>query len=290
MNLPRTVHPAGELPSVVEGTADGPLVIDTYAGPVRVEWDSDAAVTALGHFAFFVEYLKLSGRFDTLVADGPLVDASGNAPAVRDVIGTAVLGILAGHWRYAHLTALRGDLVSPALLGMSRVVSEDAVRRGFGKIEAVAGEAWLHHHLQETVEPLLSEPWVMDTTVKPLYGHQEGAVVGYTPHKPGRPSHAYHTFQICGVRLVLDVAVRPGNQYRSKHSEPHLWGLLDALPRARWPRLVRGDKDWGNERNMARCEHALSVQAAPDERRQARHRKADGARRLGRCRTGLARP
>ena len=201
MNLPRTVHPAGELPSVVEGTADGPLVIDTYAGPVRVEWALDAAVTALGHFAFFVEYLKLSGRFDTLVADCPLVDASGNAPAVRDVIGTAVLGILAGHWRYAHLTALRGDSVSPALLGMSRVVSEDAVRRGFGKIEAVAGEAWLHHHLQETVEPLLSEPWVMDcdTTVKPLYGHQEGAVVGYNPHKPGRPSHAYHTFQICGV-------------------------------------------------------------------------------------------
>jgi hypothetical protein len=160
------------------------MVVDTYAGPVRVEWDSDAAVTALGHFAFFVEYLKLSGRFDALVADCPLVYASGNAPAVRDVIGTAVLGILAGHWRYAHLTALRGDSVSPALLGMSRVVSEDAVRRGFGKIEAAAGETWLHRHLQETVEPVLSEPWVMDcdTTVKPLYGHQEGAVVGYNPH------------------------------------------------------------------------------------------------------------
>jgi hypothetical protein len=82
------------------------MVVDTYAGPVRVEWDSDAAVTALGHFAFFVEYLKLSGRFDALVADCPLIYASGNAPAVRDVIGTAVLGILAGHWRYAHLTAL----------------------------------------------------------------------------------------------------------------------------------------------------------------------------------------
>ena len=53
---------------------------------------------------------------------------------------------------------------------------------------------------------------------------------------------------------MLDVAVRPGNQHSSKHSEPHLWALLDALPRASWPRLVRGDKDWGNERNMARCE------------------------------------
>ena len=62
MSLPEIVHPAGELPSVVEGAADGPMVVDTYAGPVRVEWDADATVTALGHFAFFVEYLKLSGR------------------------------------------------------------------------------------------------------------------------------------------------------------------------------------------------------------------------------------
>jgi len=145
-NLPRTVHPAGELPSVAGELADGPVVVDTYAGPVRVEWDADASVTALGHLAFFVEYLKLSGRFDALLADCPLVYASGNAPAVRDVVGTAVLGILAGHWRYAHLTALRGDSVSPARLGMSRVVSEDAVRRGLATIEAAAGEAWRHRH------------------------------------------------------------------------------------------------------------------------------------------------
>src|SRR4029079_8513854 len=92
MPLPQTVHPAGDLPSVAEGAADGPLVVDTYAGPVRIEWDSDAAVTALGHFAFFVEYLKLSGRFDALVADCPLVYASGNAPAVRDVICNAGVG------------------------------------------------------------------------------------------------------------------------------------------------------------------------------------------------------
>src|SRR6201993_2502560 len=108
INLPRAVHPAGDLPSVVEGAADGPIVIDTYAGPVRIEWDADAAVTALGHFAFFVGYLKLSGRFDALVADCPLVYASGNAPAVRDVIGTAGLGILAGAWGHGALAGPRG--------------------------------------------------------------------------------------------------------------------------------------------------------------------------------------
>jgi hypothetical protein len=28
----------------------------------------------------------------------------------------------------------------------------------------------------------------MDSTVKTLYGHQEGAEIGYNPAKPGRPS------------------------------------------------------------------------------------------------------
>src|SRR5512133_795021 len=74
-------------------------ILSPDARPVEVEWDPDAAVTPLGHLAFFAEYLKLSGRFDALVADCPLVYSSPNAPAKRDVLGTAVLSILAGHWR-----------------------------------------------------------------------------------------------------------------------------------------------------------------------------------------------
>jgi hypothetical protein len=53
-----------------------------------------------------------------------------------------VLSVLAGHWRYAHTTALRCDPVNPPLLGMDEVVSEDAVRRGFDKIEESAGQFW----------------------------------------------------------------------------------------------------------------------------------------------------
>ena len=48
--------------------------------------------------------------------------------------------------------------------------------------------------------PLLDAPWILDidTTVKPLYGKQEGAVVSYNPRKPGRPSHSYHTYLMAG--------------------------------------------------------------------------------------------
>jgi hypothetical protein len=51
-----------------------------------------------------------------------------NAPRKRDLLGTVLLSVPSGHYRYAHLTTLRCDAVNPRLLGMTKVVSEDAVR------------------------------------------------------------------------------------------------------------------------------------------------------------------
>ena len=61
--------------------------------------------------------------------------------AIADTFGGRVLllSVLAGHQRYAHITALRCDPVNPPLLGMRKVVSEDAVRRGLAKIDETAG-------------------------------------------------------------------------------------------------------------------------------------------------------
>ena len=94
----------------------------------------------------------------------------------------------------------------------------------------------------------------IDTTVKPLYGHQEGAVVGYNPKKPGRPSHSYHTYSMAGARLVFDVDVVAGNEHTSKHFAPGLWALLDRIPRDLWPALLRGDCGFGNEPIMREAE------------------------------------
>ena len=87
-------------------------------------------MTPLGQLPFFIDFLKTSGLFDAFVADCPLRYVSPNAPKKRDVLGTAMLSMLAGHKRYAHIAALRCDAVLPELLGMKKVVSEDAIRRG----------------------------------------------------------------------------------------------------------------------------------------------------------------
>ena len=232
------------------------ICIDSFTGPVRIEWDRDAAMTPLGQLPFFVDFLKTGGLFDALIADCPLAYTSPNAPGARELFGTAILSILSGHKRYAHIAALRGDGVLSELLGMKKIVSEDAVRRGFKAVGEEQGTAWLQRHLDYCSAPLLVEPWIldMDTTVKLLYGHQEGAVVGYNPQKPGRPSHTYHTFAMAATRLVLDVDVRAGNEHASSYSAPGLWALLDRMPRDQWPTLLRGDAGFGNEPIMREAE------------------------------------
>src|SRR5208282_2166402 len=172
------VHPAGEQP-IVELAADEAVTADTFAGRIHLEWEPAAPVTTMGQLAFFIEYLKQGGLFDGWVAGCPLLLTSPNAPSKRDVLGTVLLSVLVGHWRYAHITALRADAVNAPLLGMKKVVSEDAVRRALGKIDETDGIAWLREQLDYCVRPLLGELWVLDvdTTVKPLYGHQEGAEV-----------------------------------------------------------------------------------------------------------------
>jgi hypothetical protein len=231
-------------------------VADTFAGLVHIEWDAAAPVTPFGQLPFFIDYLKQGGLFDAWVADCPLSLTSPNAPKKRDLLGTVLLSVLAGHRRYAHITTLRCDAVNPPLLGMGKIVSEDAVRRGLAKIDEAKGLPWLQTHLDYCTAPLLGEPWVldMDSTVKTLYGHQEGAEVGYNPAKPGRPSHAYHTYMLSSLRLVLRVDVPPGDEYNVAHSTDGLWTLLDHLGPARRPTLLRGDKSWGIERVMARAE------------------------------------
>ncbi len=58
------------------------VAVETFAGRIHVEWDPDAAVTPMGQLPFFIEFLKVSGLFEALLADCPLRYASPNAPKV----------------------------------------------------------------------------------------------------------------------------------------------------------------------------------------------------------------
>ncbi|MBA3709082.1 MAG: transposase [Planctomycetes bacterium] len=250
-------HPQGERLPIADTGHNDTFPIEVGGGVFHVRFDADVQVSALGGVVPFAQFLKASGLFDEWVAEAPLVPGGNRAHAPQDVLGTMLLSSLNGHYRFAHVTALRGDTVVPAVLGMTTAVSEDAVRRAMKKMvepdEARAQTvSWSQRHLRKTLEPLMALPWVMDVdvTIKPVFGYQPGSVVGYNPQKPGRPSHALHSFVMARTRLVLEVVVHPGNEHTVKSTIPDFQSVLIALPRQLWPQFARGDSAFGTEAMM----------------------------------------
>jgi len=249
-------HSKGESKLPTKSNLPETVSVDTFNGKLHVEWDPDAAVTPLGQLPFFIQFLKLGGRFEPRMNDCPLEYKSNNAPKKINVLGSLFLSVLSGHKRYAHLTSLMSEQVNSKLLGMSKIVSNDSARRALQKMNEALGVSWLQKHLQSCYEPLLKMPWILDAdiTVKPIYGHQEGEEIGYNPQKPGRPSHTYHTYMIANLRLVLDVEVQAGNQAHSNDLLPGLLALLKRLPLDGKPEFVRGDIGYETDNFMKEME------------------------------------
>jgi len=139
---------------------------------------------------------------------------------------------------------------------MGVAVSEDVVRRAWRRVEESAGVAWLSGELRACVEPVLSQAWILDidVTVKSIYGRQEGAELGHNPHKPGRPSHAYHSYFMANHAAVLGRGGARRQGACGQAALPGLWQLLEALPRTHWPTFLRGDCGYGNEVFLSQAE------------------------------------
>lgn len=230
---------------------------------VNIEWsDDDSRMTQMGGLAYFAQFLDSTGLFDELVQSCPLTYDSNNAPAKRDILGMMLLSVLSGQTRYAHMSTLGRDKVDAALLGMNKNPSEDSVRTtALGKLTQDVSaleqtQRWLRQGFDKVCDGSLDVPWVLDVddTIKQLYGKQEGAVLGYNPVKPRRPSHAYHSFWVGHLRLCLGVQVRPGNETSGSYGLGPLVAWLEALPLSQRPEFVRGDIGYGTETWMLQLE------------------------------------
>ena len=268
-----------ETVSAVAEPADEAMRVQTPGGVFSVRWDERGSATALGQLAFFAEYLETSGLFEAWLESCPRSYTSPNAPELVDRLGTWMLSILDGHCRYAHVGALRGDGVAPSILGMSKIIGDASLRRALSAIapapddkhtaeQRAAQQAqlarsvqWMQDQLKHSIAQATATPWILDcaTTIKPLYGKQDGAVISYNPHKPGRPSHAIHTYWIGNLRLVLDAQLEPGNRHSPVHARA-------PTPQAGPGRLRLRQR--GRDERAGGDRPALPVQAAPKRERE----------------------
>jgi len=149
--------------------------------------------------------------------------------------------------------ALRGDGVATHILGINKVISDDSLRARWGPSRlsrkrdtprssawrsrpSGALGAWMRQHLRRSVDAgavHAVDPGLRHHDQGAVRGQQAGAVVSYNPHKPGRPSHAIHTYWIGNLRMVLDAALESGDHHAPKHSRAGLVALLEDLPRSK---------------------------------------------------------
>ena len=230
--------------------------IRALGGDFDLKWNDSVTLSTSAHNALLSAFFAVGGAFDRLVSSCPLALKSNNAPTNRETIGTAIIGMINGASRYRHFDSLASDSVTAEVFGFDRLMSCDSVRRNLKAIPEDAGLEWIWNANLDLVMPLLDQDYIldMDPTVKPLYGHQEGAEFGYNPQKPGRPSHCYHAFSIAKLRLVLGVVVHGGNETAGVYSVEMLARFLNWLNGRHRPKFVRGDVSFGNETVINCCE------------------------------------
>jgi hypothetical protein len=69
---PKALHPVSKAQLPEKTALFEAVEVETYGGKLQVEWDQDATVTPIGQLPFFIQFLKLGGRFQPWVDICPL--------------------------------------------------------------------------------------------------------------------------------------------------------------------------------------------------------------------------
>ena len=145
-----------------------------------------------------------------------------------------ILGMFAGVWCgascFGHLDVVRYDSALCRLLGWKRGADHRAYQRYFNKFSQAVNERVFGELFRWFFSELMFDNYTLDfdSTVMVREGNQEGAVKGYNPKRPGRPSHHPLLAFVSDVRMIANYWLRPGNASASTN---YLAFLEDTLSR-----------------------------------------------------------
>jgi len=133
---------------------------------------------------------------------------------------SVVLASFAGINRLKRIAAFTHDALVTALLGLETGLNKDVINtrlKQFGQ----AGALMLQEHLFQlttnwlTTSQLETITLDADSTVKTVYGHQQGAEKGYNPNKRGANSYHPVLAFVSELKLVVNSWFRCGSAYTS---------------------------------------------------------------------------
>ncbi|GJQ23710.1 MAG: hypothetical protein HBSAPP01_15000 [Candidatus Brocadia sapporoensis] len=146
-----------------------------------------------------------------------------------DAVQVVVIGLIAGATSMAQVVKVWADEVLMKMSGwkevpvdttigrIMKIVTQGDIVELTGVIHRFRGKVWKHAiRSGQKLRSALSDMWIdVDSTVNGVYGNQEGAEVGYNPHKRGQKS--YHPLMafIGETKEILHSWFRCGSAYTS---------------------------------------------------------------------------
>ena len=124
-------------------------------------------------------------------------------------------GVWCGASCFGHLDVVRYDTALCKLLGWERGADHRAYQRYFNKFSQAVNQRVFGELFSWFFSELLFDNYTLDfdSTVMVREGNQEGAVKGYNPKRPGRPSHHPLLAFVSDIRMIANYWLRPGNTY-----------------------------------------------------------------------------
>ena len=136
------------------------------------------------------------------------------------ILLSVVLASLAGINRLQRIAVFTHDVLVKALLGLETGLNKDVISTRLKQL-GQAGALLLQEHLFDLTTNWLTKSQLetitmdADSTVKTVYGHQQGAEKGFNPKKRGAKSYHPVIAFISQMKLVINSWFRCGSAYTS---------------------------------------------------------------------------
>jgi len=228
------------------------ISFDTRGGQIHVR-RADTTLTPFGSLVAFASFIEKLGIIDTLVASCPIKRTSNNATPVRDILIGFLLVCIQDGKRFRHMRYVQDDPAIAAIFKVQRrIPSDSSVIRFFKAIDSEQGKAWLYN-AEELFYKSIADNCILDwdSTVTTRFDEQEGAEIGYNPHKPGRASHHPLLCTIAGTRLCLHMTYRAGDASSSSGWLEAMETVLSRLPKGIRVFLNRADVSFASEESLS---------------------------------------
>jgi hypothetical protein len=192
----------------------------------------------------------------------------GMAPNVSyqnwQVFGLMIFGNLCGQAHYNHFEELSKDKVVQRLLGLDSKIDENTLAERLKRagqhqsvqVDRVTGQLARQVHKQSK-NTKRGPAWIdFDSTVKSVYGDQQGAEKGFNPHKKGQKSYHPLLAFLASNKECLHSKWRPGSAYTANGAAEFFAEAFRRLPAHHCRYAVRADSGFFGDGFLSAIEQA----------------------------------